>query len=828
MNPQHWIATDVGVVREHNEDAYLWLGPEQTGGFGYLWLVCDGMGGETSGELAAATVIHSVREVYPVAMQRLRNPHRAMTEALNAANRRLLHMQKRNPALHKMGTTAVALAAWEGRAWIAYVGDSRAYVLHQGRLHQLTRDHTKLEKMLELGVLKPEEAPNHPSGNVLLRAMGRDGMEVDTCGDRTLPLDDRAFILCSDGLSSFVSTDHMEQALLRLYARDATESLIELARRNWSDDNITCGVVRFVEPVKAMITRKENFLKWVSEGMLDRSREPATLQLASTAVMRSLVETPPETSVTFDPNARWESHKSGAQQLLPPQVVESLFNPPPDPAPTAGPVTAPQPSPRGPATTPQRSSDTASPFMPITERGLPATSVPQQTSGASTHNLPAGERAARVRGHDWNAADPDTDPGSRHGRHLGHNAGALQVDGDLDDAPRTSWGIIGGVAVIIVGAVLAAWFISRIQHPEPTAEQLAATSRGAEYSADQGTDPDTAQRVDPGAGTGISAATTTVDGDDTTPGTPSDDSVYVWAPEPRDPDITWTRDDMPAFVISREPGALLIVDAHEVTVSQIRRALEHDAELRSLHREVDAPRYADLPCSSGASTDLNDPREPACVSAESATRYCSQQGRRLATRDDWRRILPVATGFTHPGHPSIRYVSADGPPSPVPAPATGLMGVYDGLAETLAASELDLARGDIALLRPRARTPDSDPTTTQSGLRTQLLARSLPASAVPMLGFRCVFSGNEQDMPAYTGTIADSAQAQRRDRALPRSADPVSSGNGGNRVGVIAPRELTAASERSVAPDVVREPSPADAGDSNSFILDRLHRGSAP
>lgn len=236
--------SDVGRVRSGNEDAFVVDAIDKPGGRLVLLAVCDGMGGHAAGEVAsraATEVLSSHLRRSPFSAR----PEEAASEliaAVRVADRLLFEAGARDRALKGMGTTLTAAAIVGDQVLIAEVGDSRAYLLREGELVQLTRDQTLVEQMIEAGQLRREDVAEFPYGNVILQAVGTTGdVQVDltvlgACrGDLLL--------LCSDGLHGAVG-DH---ALAEILAGPGTPSdkcraLIERANEAGGDDNITCVV----------------------------------------------------------------------------------------------------------------------------------------------------------------------------------------------------------------------------------------------------------------------------------------------------------------------------------------------------------------------------------------------------------------------------------------------------------------------------------------------------------------------------------------------------------------------------------------------------------
>jgi serine/threonine protein phosphatase PrpC len=248
LNLEIGNVSDVGRVREHNEDSFACLQPSgrrQTQRRGHLLVVCDGMGGAVGGKTASSIAAETIPAVYYGGNQS--SPSAALAEALHEANHRIYKRSQENPELAGMGTTTVALALVQGKAHIAHVGDSRCYFVRDGAIKQITEDHSIVQRMVKDGLLTPEQARNHPEGHILSRSIGV-APSVDV--DLQEPLELRAgdtLILCSDGLSGQVEASEILEAVSSAAPQEAAGKLVELAKERGGPDNITVQVVRAVQ-----------------------------------------------------------------------------------------------------------------------------------------------------------------------------------------------------------------------------------------------------------------------------------------------------------------------------------------------------------------------------------------------------------------------------------------------------------------------------------------------------------------------------------------------------------------------------------------------------
>jgi len=231
--------TDVGLVRVRNEDACL----DQPGRG--LWAVADGMGGHAFGDLASAAVVAALDALpAPANLAGFVEAARARLSAVNEA----LRADARARGVPVIGSTVVALLAWHGEAACLWAGDSRIYLLRQGRLQQLTRDHSQLEALRDSGA-DLAAATTTASPNMITRAVGAAesiAFDVTTLMVR----DGDIFLLCSDGLSTPVDEQAIAAALAPGDCARAAQALVALALANGGRDNVTVVVVRADDPLE--------------------------------------------------------------------------------------------------------------------------------------------------------------------------------------------------------------------------------------------------------------------------------------------------------------------------------------------------------------------------------------------------------------------------------------------------------------------------------------------------------------------------------------------------------------------------------------------------
>ena len=245
------------MLRSQNEDAWsVVLGSDGTpSGF----VVADGMGGHEAGEVASRLAVDVMSEtVRSCAMLRscLEDAEQLLRDGLDEANRRILEFSRTR--LHGLasGTTLTAAFVDGPMLLLIHIGDSRAYLYREKELRQLTRDHTFVAELVASGAMKSEDAKTHPERNKITRALGFDaGMVPDLAWERIHAGD--VLLLCTDGLTEYVSSQEMADILARHAPQEATRVLVDLANGRGGRDNITVIVAAF-EPGDMLATHGKN------------------------------------------------------------------------------------------------------------------------------------------------------------------------------------------------------------------------------------------------------------------------------------------------------------------------------------------------------------------------------------------------------------------------------------------------------------------------------------------------------------------------------------------------------------------------------------------
>ena len=222
--------TDIGLVRSHNEDSFLVQPP--------VFAVCDGMGGHAAGEVASSIAVSTIGSHAPLHADDV-----LLGAAVEAANAEVIDGAKTGKGKPGMGCTASCVLIENNRMAIAHVGDSRIYLLHEGMLVRLTRDHSYVEELVDAGEITADEARVHPSRSIITRALGSDpDMYADhftldvSSGDR--------IIICSDGLSSMVEDSEIEAtAVSSATPQAAADNLVAAALEGGGHDNVSVVIV---------------------------------------------------------------------------------------------------------------------------------------------------------------------------------------------------------------------------------------------------------------------------------------------------------------------------------------------------------------------------------------------------------------------------------------------------------------------------------------------------------------------------------------------------------------------------------------------------------
>ncbi len=240
---QHWALTDTGIVRPQNQDAYR---AEQLDRNTFLCVVCDGMGGAKSGDVASTMAADAFMQA--VKESRKNNMNQAelaciFQSALDFANLTVYNQALQTEEYAGMGTTLVALMIQGKQAILLNVGDSRGYLINEAGIEQITEDHSLVQMMISRGELTLEEARNHPDKNIITRAVGTQEYAKGDIFHREVKPGDQ-YLLCTDGLTNLM--DDREILFEVAYEEDreqCCQRLVDLAKKRGAPDNVTCVLV---------------------------------------------------------------------------------------------------------------------------------------------------------------------------------------------------------------------------------------------------------------------------------------------------------------------------------------------------------------------------------------------------------------------------------------------------------------------------------------------------------------------------------------------------------------------------------------------------------
>jgi PPM family protein phosphatase len=244
--------TDVGRKRNHNEDSYLIDQDLQ------LFVVADGMGGHAGGGTASRLAVETIDKEMRDVKASGANPFDTHTDLQNSALpdylriaveracQAIFRAAQEDPRLQGMGTTVISLCVHSDHALFAHVGDSRAYLIRNQLIQQVSEDHSLVNEQIKAGMITAEEAKHSRFKNIITRSVGfEEEVQVDVMGLVCKPGD--RFVLCSDGLANLVDDQEIRKLVLDGTLAEAPKKLIDLANERGGDDNITCIVVEIVE-----------------------------------------------------------------------------------------------------------------------------------------------------------------------------------------------------------------------------------------------------------------------------------------------------------------------------------------------------------------------------------------------------------------------------------------------------------------------------------------------------------------------------------------------------------------------------------------------------
>ena len=238
--------TDVGRMRENNEDSYLYWESEDASEFqrkGRLAIVADGMGGYEGGQEASRLAVETVRHYYET---KFRDDTLAtLTEALVKAHETIQQYGEQHPQFHGMGTTCTAVALIDHELTFAHIGDSRLYLIRAESVARLTRDHSYVGRLVESGIVREEDAESHPQRHILTAALGSGRELTPDAPEAPIALEkDDVLMLCTDGLWSLIQEQELAHVVRANSPAQACRQLVQIALERGGPDNITLLILR--------------------------------------------------------------------------------------------------------------------------------------------------------------------------------------------------------------------------------------------------------------------------------------------------------------------------------------------------------------------------------------------------------------------------------------------------------------------------------------------------------------------------------------------------------------------------------------------------------
>ncbi len=247
--------THIGMQRKDNQDSYGFFEPGDEEKFlkkGRLFIVADGLGGHRGGKVASSMAVDIVgREYYACEYDDI---YKSLISAIEKANREIYEKGKSDEALERMGTTCTTVVIRQPYLYLAHVGDSRAYIIRDNIIKQISTDHTLVEEMVNSGIINKKDAKNHPDSHILTRSLGiHSEVEIDIL-DPPIKLEDGDVILiCSDGLTVYLSDEEIKKIVKKHSPEEACEKLIDIANSRGGRDNITVEIIKINDALNGAI-----------------------------------------------------------------------------------------------------------------------------------------------------------------------------------------------------------------------------------------------------------------------------------------------------------------------------------------------------------------------------------------------------------------------------------------------------------------------------------------------------------------------------------------------------------------------------------------------
>ena len=260
--------TDVGKKRVANEDAY---GDQETPN-GHVFVVCDGMGGHAGGAKASNMAVSSILEFF--AREPIENIIIGIDKAISFANEQIFATAQAEPELKGMGTTVTVVVLRDAEVYIGHVGDSRIYLKSNGELNRITKDHSKVQELVDRGIISDADAETHPEKNIILRALGiKPEVESTVCSVSLKLSKGDVLLMCSDGLSGLVTDNEMQGMINFDKLEGSVDALITSANNNGGPDNITATLIAITESVHSA-SKFQEFNPIITQDVSTGSSEP--------------------------------------------------------------------------------------------------------------------------------------------------------------------------------------------------------------------------------------------------------------------------------------------------------------------------------------------------------------------------------------------------------------------------------------------------------------------------------------------------------------------------------------------------------------------------
>ncbi len=231
-------ASDIGLVRSENQDHFGIFRED----FGTLIVVCDGIGGYAGGALASQMAVSSIKEYFDK-LNKDFDPKDAINKSIYYANKQIIDYAVSHTHLAGMGTTIVVLLIINNLAYYAHVGDSRLYYMNTKEIRQLTKDHSLVQQLIDARIITEDAAQHHPKKNILTQALGLHNSHP-TMAEPLEIFENDCFLICTDGLSNYLTRFDMWQISKKADAHSASYQMIETALQRGGDDNITVVLIK--------------------------------------------------------------------------------------------------------------------------------------------------------------------------------------------------------------------------------------------------------------------------------------------------------------------------------------------------------------------------------------------------------------------------------------------------------------------------------------------------------------------------------------------------------------------------------------------------------